>query len=341
MSFIITDRALAANGALHTQHGQIMREREFHYNHDAHLRTLQGNALDQALLAPRFWLDLDNATVELMGQEMDPLIADLMPLSKSVDIGILVAAYRKLGPIDQGETSLSGQVAKKMGNVGASYDGVVIPIYTKAFGREWRAVAGQRAMGYNDLADDQQAAMREVLRLLTENFVNGSPTLNYQGANSPGVKTNPNTLAITLSGSLVTATTYAVAQGIFSAAVNTFRGRENLITAPFNVYLSPEIEGNLNKTDEPTTIARTWLAALREAYPQITFKRSALLVGNQMLFVVPNRQYIQPVTGMAMTTTPIPRATPFDEHQFVSWMASGLLIKSDALGRSGVAFAST
>ena len=53
-----------------------------------------------------------------------------------------------------------------------------------------------------------------------------------------------------------------------------------------------------------------------------------------------NRAYIQPVTAMPITTTPIPRNQPFADYQWITWSASGLQIKTDQDGRTGVVLGS-
>lgn len=338
MSLILRQSVVAANAAAARQWDEVRRLRATFNRTEQHLRRLGAINADTTL-GPRFWLDLDRSTVELIGQEADPLFTDLMALSRSVNIGKLVAAYRRLGPLDAGETSLNGQLPKLMGQTAADYDGIPIPVHSKAFGRQWREVEGQRSMGYDDLADDQQAAVREVIRLMTVNMMDGNPNVEYQGFQSYGIKNNPNTLAVELLADFTDPNaTYAELQSAFVAFVMAVRGGDNRVTAPGTAYVSPEIEQNLQRASGATTMDRTFMVALGETAGVESIKTSYLLTGNEMLYVVRNRAYIQPVTGMAITTTPIPRLQPFADHQFVTWSASGLQIRSDQEGRSGVAY---
>lgn len=341
MSFILNAAVVARSDAARMQFEQRehLRSVGFHMNRSLALNAgLAVNALPD--LSPRAWLDLDTQTVQLIGQEADVLFSDLMALSRSVSIGKIVAAYQRVGAMDAGETSISGQLPHLMGEVGTDYDGVVIPIHSKAFGKKWRELEGLRSIGADDVAENQAAAVREVMRLMTVNFMDGNPLLNYQGANSYGIKTNPNTKAVVLTQDMtLSSATYAQLQAQFAAFVNALRGSTNRVTAPVTVYISPEIETNLTRTVDSTTIARTFIRALAEDTPGVAaIKTSYLLVGNQMVGAVLNSAYIQPVTAMPITTTPVPRLVPFADYQWLSWSASALLIKADQAGRSGVAY---
>lgn len=338
MSFVLNKRTIAASMAANAQMEQRELLRRTGHNMNRHYSTIVGNALPD--LDQRAWLDLDTRTVQLIGQSADVLFTDLMALSRSVNIGKLVAAYKRIGAMDQGETSLTGQTTHLMGDLGTDFDGIVIPVHSKAFGKQWRELEGLRSIGADDIAENQAAATREVMRLMTVNFVDGNPNINYQGANSYGIKTNPNTLGVTLTVDMTSAAaTYVQLQQQVVAFLQAIRGGANRVSAPVTMYISTEIETNLLRATGGTTQDRTFIAAILADTPGLKeIKVSDSLVGNQMIGAVLSSQYIEPVTGMAITTTPIPRNAPFADYQWMSWSASGLLIKADQAGRAGVAY---
>lgn len=341
MSLILNSRVVNASAAARSQYEQRELLRQVAYAGGRSLAAnhgLQVNALPD--LDQRAWLDLDNQTVQLIGQESDPLFNDVMALSRSVSIGKLVAAYKRIGAMDVGDTSLTGQTTKLMGDMATDYDGIVIPIHQKTFGKQWRELEGLRSIGADDVADLQAASVREVVRLMTVNMIDGNPLINYQGANSYGIKNNPNTLAVTLTQDMTSpAATYAQLQAQFATFVRAIRGADNRVTAPITVYVSAEIETNLTRTSGATTMDRSFYTALLADTPGVAaIKTSWLLTGNQMIGVVLNSAYIQPITGMAINTTPIPRQVPFADYHWMTWSASGLLIKADQAGRAGVAY---
>lgn len=338
MSFVLNNAAVARSDLAAAQVAQRELLRRTAFNVNRHHSQMVGNALPD--LDPRAWLDLDSRTVQLLNQAIDPLFTDLMQLSRSVNIGKLVAAYKRVGAMDQGETSLTGQTTHLMGELSSDYDGIVIPIHSKGFGKQWRELEGQRSIGADDIAENQAAAVREVMRLMIVNFVDGSPTINYQGANSYGIKTNPNTIAITLTVDLTSPTaTYAQIQPQIVAVVQAIRGGTNRVTGRVKLYVSAEIETNLLRSTGGTTQDRTFLAALLADTPGLEgIVSSDSLNGNQLIGLVRSSQFIEPVTGMAVTTTPIPRNAPFADYQWLSWSASGLLVKADQGGRAGVVY---
>lgn len=308
---------------------------------EARLRS-EGGLSVNADIGPRPWLEMDTQVVQLIGQEADPLYADLMPLAQSVNIGKFAVAYKKIGDMDAGETSLTGQVTHLMGQTGSNYGGILVPTHAKAFGRSWRETEANRSIGMDELADDQAAAVREVVRLQTVNFIDGNPNLIYQGFAAYGLKNNPATQAITLQVDFTSGTaTFAQMDAELGRVMGVMRGGSNRVTRDFNLYISPEIEANWRRRSGAQTIDRTY-AEVFAATPGVrSIKVSNKLVGNQMIGFVASREFIRPVVGQAVGTTPVPRLRPFDDYQFITWSASGLQIVEDDDGRSGVFYAAS
>lgn len=341
---LIMNKRLAATALGAQQIAHIHNERRIAERMNANLAQslgLEVNALPN--LDPRAWLDLDTATVALIGQEADVMFTDLNALSTPIAIGKIVAAYRRLGAMDAGDSSLTGQTPSLMGSVGGDYDGVPVPIHKKAFGIMWRELEGLRGgnIGYDVVAEHQQAAAREVLRLQTVNFLRGNPNLNYQGVTSTGLFNSPNTLAVQLAADFTDpALTFAEADQAFTAFVQSLRGSTNRVSAPVNVYISTEIENNLSRRSGAQTIDRTWLAVLAETPGVAAIKTSYELVGNQMVAVVMNRAFVEVKTATPINTVQVPRTLPFQDYHWNVWCASALLVKADQDGRTGVAFGS-
>lgn len=310
---------------------------------EAHLRLVSNGALTfNADIGPRPWLELDTRVVQLIGQEADVLYRDLMPLAQSVNIGKFAVAYKKLGDMDAGETSLTGQVTHLMGQTGHSYGGILVPTHVKAFGRGWRETEANRSIGVDELADDQDAAVREVIRLQTENFINGNPNLVYQGFHAYGLKNNPATQAITLLVDFTSSgSTFAQMDAEFGRVLGVMRGGTNRVVRNFNIYISPEIEANWRRRSGAQTIDQTFMQVFAASPGVAKIEVSNELIGNQMIGFVATTEFIKPVVGQAVGTTPVPRLRPFDDFQFVTWGASGLQIFEDDDGRSGVFYAAS
>lgn len=290
--------------------------------------------------------DFDSTTKQLMtGDEGGVLLNDLLPLARSVDIGKIVSEYRKVSDATLARSSISGQHSKPIDHVAYDYEGVVVPIHDAPFGREWREVEAMRSEGFDALADDQAASVRAVRRQMFDNFTNGS-TLTFKGAQSFGIKNNPATQQLNLgAGGLNVdmtspATTYASMQSVIIAALTVLQGRANNVETEIDFYVSPEIWFNLLRTGTNDTRFQTFLEGLRNTPGVRSIKKTNGLVGNQFYALALNSQFIQPVVGMAVTTTPIMRTTPFSDFHWLTWCAAGLLIKRDFAGRSGALYAS-
>lgn len=290
--------------------------------------------------------DFDATTKQLMtGDEGGVLLNDLLPLARSVSIGKIVSEYRKVSDATLARSSISGQHSKPLDHVAYDYEGIVIPIHDAAFGREWREVEAMRSEGFDAIADDQAASVRAVRRQIFDNFTNGS-TLTFKGSQSYGIKNNPATQQLNLgAGGLnvdmtSAATTYASMQSVIIAALTVLQGRANNVETDIDFYVSPEIWFNLLRTGTNDTRFQTFLDGLRNTPGVRSIKKTNGLTGNQFYALALNSQFIQPVVGMAVTTTPIMRTTPFSDWHWLTWAAAGLLIKRDFAGRSGALFAS-
>lgn len=308
---------------------------------EARMRA-EGGYQVNADIGPRPWLELDTQVVQLIGQEADILYTDLLPLAQSVNIGKFAVAYKKISDIDAGETSLTGQVTHLMGQTGHNYGGILVPTHVKAFGRSWRETEANRSIGMDELADDQAAAVREVIRLQTANFIDGNPNLIYQGFHAYGLKNNPATQGITLLVDFTSSlSTFEQMDAEFGRVLGVMRGGANRLVRNYNIYISPEIEANWRRRGGTSTIERTFMEVFQATAGVAKIAVSNELTGNQMIGFVASREFIRPVVGQAVGTTPVPRLRPFDDFQFVSWGASGLQITEDDDGRSGVFYAAS
>lgn len=349
MSFFVDKKGLETNSGLKKQYGFIVNSREANYFHETDLMKRGGMEVNAARLPADVWRDFDVQTKSLMlSDEGGLLLQDLMPLARNVDIGKIVSEYRQYSAAElEVRSSIDGQHAKPVNNVGYDYDGALVLVHSTQVGRQWRELAGMQAEGYDGLVDDQAAATRYVRKRTVDNFVNGTAGLNYKGYSAFGIKTNPNTLAFDLGTAGVNldltaaATTFEQAWGAFVAALQTLQGNANNAVGNVTFYVSDAIWFNLLRIANPgTNNTETILAGLMRIPGIAGFKRTDAVTGNEFLAMILSSEYIRPIVGMPVTTTPIPRVTPMDDFHVLVWGASGLQVKADAQGRAGVLYAS-
>lgn len=350
MAYIVTKAAAALCRGLTAQHAFIANARQAHYEREGRFMAehrLQANA---AQLPAEAWRDFDNNIKMLMtGDEMQGLMRDLEPLSRNVNVGKIVSEYRQFGGADLAvRSSIDGNHAKPVDNSSYDVDGALVLVHSTQVGRTWRELEGMRSEGFDMLLDDQTEAVRYVRRRMADDFVNGTSDLTYKGYKSFGIKSHPNTLALNLGAGglnvdLTSASlTYADANKAFIAILSAMQGGSNNAVGDVSISVSSAIWFNLMRPANPTAeSASDSMLTLLGRIPGIReIKKSDAVTGNELFAIILTSEYIRPIIGMPVTSTPIQRVTPMDDFNILVWSASGLQIKADAKGRSGVLYAS-
>jgi hypothetical protein len=343
------DEQLVGNSRPHTAWwNEVSAVREhFHQTEEAHA-LLMNQALglsNAAAVLPRdAWLDLDGITRRVMrNDEGQVYMADLMPLAKPVNIGKLVHLTRVSGDAGQVVRSMSGQVPVGLDKVTYDYRGVPVPIFSSAYGREWREWNTLQSENFDALADDQEAITAKLRRNMAQYALDGDSSIVFQGYTGYGIRTNPLSKAIELGAGGANidldaaGTTSDAIDGFFTRTLGTVLD-DNLIASKVNIYVSPQIGRNLDRSYSGSagfkmgTLRDYLLTNRRIGKIEVTFE----LTGNQFFGFVPNADYIRPLIGMAVNTTAMTRLNPTDNYQFLVMGAMGLEIRADANGKSGV-----
>lgn len=349
MSFYL-DKQIVANSAASAKQWDFIQSTRAHYegvqksfaaNADLGSHVQAANAA--AVLPRDAWRDFDTTTKQIMtSDEGGPLLADLLPLAKAVSIGKIVSEYRTRSDSGVAQSSISGQLAKGLDKGVYDYDGGLVLIHDSGFGREWREVEGQRSEGFDALSDDQSNATRAVTRAIIGHIVNGVANTKFKGYEALGIKTSSNVASLDLSVDLSSsATTYAQIETVFIAALKQQQAT-NFVKTPLTVYVSSAIWFNLLRRGTNDAAFETFLDGLKRLPGIAAIKMindTSLLSGNEFFMIPLTSEHIQPVVGMAVTTTPIQRLHPFADFNFVTWGAAGILIKADYSGKKGVLWA--
>jgi len=351
MAFYLDKQIVANSRNAKSQFDEVkLRRKAFEANeeHFGHIHGMQVNAA--ARIPQDVYRDFDSQTKQLMtGDEGGVLLNALLPLARSVPIGKIVSEYRRVSDAGEAQSSISGQHRKPMDKVTYGYDGALVLIHDAAVGREWRELEAMRSEDFDALVDDQAAAVRAVRRQLVDNFLNGSPGTVYKGQESFGIKNSPNTQALDLGvGGLnvdltASTTTYADIERVFINALQVLQGAANNVEMDITFMVSSQIWFNLLRRGTNENGWQTFIESLRNVPGVaniIKTNGTNALNGNEFIAMAASGQYIQPVVGMGMTTTPMQRLTPYADWSSLVWTAAGLQIKADAAGRSGVLYAS-
>lgn len=320
---------------------EVSADREWFHNSEDQLAAVR----NQAAILPRdAWLELDDITRRVMrNDEGQAYMADLMPLAKAVNIGKLVHLNRVSSDAGAVTRSLSGQVPTALDKVVYDYRGSPVPIFSTAYGREWREWNTLQSENFDALSDDQEAHTAKIRRDMAQYALDGDASIAVSGYTAYGIRTSPFSKAINLGSAAGGAGIDLTSAG--SDAVDNFITQSlgsmldaNLITGKVNLYISPEIGRNFDKSYSGSTgfkggtLLSYLLTNRRINKIVVTYE----LKGNEFFGFVPNAEFIRPLIGMAVNTTAKVRQNPTDNYSFLVMGAMGMEIRADFNGRSGV-----
>lgn len=345
------DTQLVANSRPHAAWwAELSASREHFHRTEDGMASLIGEARgvsNAAAILPRdAWMDLDGITRRVMrNDEGQAYMADLMPLAKAVNIGKLVHLTRVSSDAGSVVRSMSGQVPVGMDKVIYDYSGTPVPIFATAYGREWREWNTLQSENFDALSDDQEAHTAKIRRNMAQYVLDGDDKIVFQGYAAAGIRTSTKSKVINLGTASSGANIDLTATGTTSDAIDGFFTQTlgamldtNLIAGKVNLYVSPEIARNLDRSYSGSsgfkggTLMSYLLTNRRINKIGVSYELS----GNEFFGFVPSSDYIRPLVGMAVGTQAITRQNPTDNYQFLIMGAMGLEIRSDYNGKAGV-----
>lgn len=338
------DEQLVANSRPHAAWwGEVSANREWFHRAEDALAGVQNAA---AVLPRDAWLDLDGITRRVMrGDEGQTWMGDLMPLAKAVHIGKLVHLTRVASDAGTVVRSMSGQVPVPVDKVAYDYRGAPVPIFSSGYGREWREWNTLQSENFDALADDQEAHTAAIRRDMALYALDGDASISVNGYAAYGIRTSPLSKVINLGSAAGGANIDLTSASTTSDNIDAFFTRTlgamldaNLVTGKVNIYVSPEIGRNLDRSYSGAegfkggTLLSYLLTNRRIGKIEVSFELS----GNEFFGFVPSAEYIRPLVGMAVNTTAITRQNPTDNYNFLVMGAMGVEIRADFNGRAGV-----
>lgn len=338
------DADLIANSRHHQEwwEMQCINREWFHQTEETYARLHNSTAV----LPRDAWMEIDDITRRVMRtDEGSVFMKDLMPLAKTVHIGKLVNLYRVSSDAGSVVRSLSGQVPVPLDKVIYDYRGTPVPIFSTAYGREWREWNTLRSENFDALSDDQEAHTAKIRRNMALYALSGDAGIVVGGYTALGILNHTYSIEVNLGSAVGGANIDLTASGTTSDAIYNFFSQflgaildTHLVTRPVNVYISPEIARRIDLPYSGSagfkdgTLRDALMKNRRIAKIESTYELS----GNAFFAFVPSSEYIRPIIGMAVGTTPMARLNPTDNYQFLIMGAMGLEIKADYNGKSGV-----
>lgn len=301
------------------QKRHVTNQREHFAAHNAQYLgangLFRGNAA--AIIPQDVYREFESQTKELMRAPNLTLMNDLMALAKGLPVGKIEHVYRKVSDSGIVVTDLEGASPVEIDKAQYSYDSSIKVVHKTGFGRSWMEMEGQSSEGFDGLIDDQQNSVRLMQETIAGHLYNGV-NVTFKATTATGIKNSTKTASIDLDASglnidlSASATTPDAIRSAVIAMIDTLRITNN-VSEDVTLYVSREIMSNWQRYYSTSDVGfGTILKALLELNGLAAIKEDAQLSGNEVVGVALSSQHIRPLVGMAVTTVPIVRSSPFD-----------------------------
>ena len=310
----------------------------------------QGMVGNEGIIPQDVYQEFDNVTVErFRSDDGDTFLNDLLPLSRSLNIGKLTHKYRKASDAGLAQTSMTGQTGVKLDQVEYNYDGSIVPIHDIAFGRNFREWNAHNSEGFDALIDDQRESIATLRRHLADNFLDGHTDAdgNYivvDGLSWQGIRNDSRVASVDLGAGGVnfdftdTAQTYAAIEAAFKQVRDVLYITNNC-EKDATYYISREIMSNIERNSSESYSSLPIINRLAQLMGVAAIKVSSKLSGNEIMAFPLSDNLVRPLVGMAINTVAMPRAKFNDDYAFVSWGAIGWDVRTDYAGRNCALYA--
>lgn len=301
---------------------------------------------NDGLIPQDLYQEFDNVTVQEMKlDEGDTFLNDLLPKSKSVNIGTLVTKFRQASDAGNAQTSMSGQVGILMDQVEYTYDGTIVPIHDTGFGRQWREVASQTASGFDALVDDQRESVRTLRNRAADTFMDGHRDKNnviivVDGLSWSGMRADTRVAQVTLSFDFTDVTkTGDEIKNAFIAEIRDVMRITNKCLKDLAYYFSPLAISNMERKFSTQYDSKIIMQELADLVGVGAIKESSKLIGNQVMGFPLDGVNVRPVVGMGINTVAMARPNFNSNHNFATWAAMGWEVREDYAGNTCAVYA--
>jgi len=347
-SIVGNSRAAAA------QWGEVRAVRNAFNIHEESFADLQrraGLVANTGIIPQDVFQEFDNVTVErFRSDDGDAFLNDLLPMSRSVNIGKLVDKFRRASDAGQTQTSMTGQIGIKMDQVEFSIDGTIIPVHDTGFFRNWREWNAQNSEGFDALIDDQRESVAALRRRLADNFLDGHKDndgnfIKVDGLDWQGMRADSRVAQINIGVSGInfdftdTTKTFEQIEAAFKQVRDVLFITNNCEREAV-YYISRQIMSNLERnSSEFASSENKILQRLSGLMGVKEIKSSSKLSGNEMMAFPLDGQSVRPVVGMGLNTVAMPRPVFNSNFEFAVWGAIGFSVRTDFTNQKCASFA--
>lgn len=294
------------------------------------------NAMVSLPVPQEIFVEVDRITKSVITEPTtDAIFRDLMALSKPVDLGVLDYIGRTSSGTSGGVVSMSMSTAHESDITAYKNEHTIVPVFQHSTVRQPREVASFKHAGFDVLLDDHENITRNVRDLISDSFVNGAE-VSYSGQKARGLLNSDKVKAYSTKVDFTSDKTSGedMRNGLL-AALQSHR-QDSLVISPRTVYVSLEIDAQLDRKYIPTDAASRTIREELKSLPLVAdIKPSALITGNTMVAGVLSSEFIRTIVGQEVSSFSNVRTSPFDPFKWFVWAAVGLNIRGDYNDRSG------
>ena len=310
-----------------------------------------GLTVNEGVIPQDVYQEFDSVTVaRFRSDDGDAFLNDLLPLSRSVNIGKLVSKFRRASDAGQTQTSMTGQIGVKMDQVEYNYDGTIIPIHDTGFFRNWREWNAQQSEGFDALIDDQRESVAALRRRLADNFLDGHTDrdgnfIEIDGLDWQGMKADSRVAQINIGAAGInfdftdTTKTFEQIEAAFKE-VRDVLWITNNCERDATYYVSREIASNMERnSSENASSENKILQRLASLQGVKEIKTSSKLSGNEMMAFPLDGESVRPLVGMGLNTVAMPRPVYNSNYEFAVWCATVFQVRTDFTSQKSAMFA--
>lgn len=316
------------------RNGYAAQERTF-----ATTQRAAGLHVNEGLIPQDVYQEFDNVTVErFRSDDGDTYLNDLLPFSRSVNIGRLIHKFRRASDAGVAQTSMTGQIGVRMDQVEYNYDGTLVPIHDTGFYRNWREWNAQQAEGFDALVDDQRESVAALRQKLADSFISGHKdndgnVIVLDAVSWSGMSADSRVAQIDLGAAGVnfdftdTTQTYNSIETAFKE-VRDVLWITNNSGKDATYYVSREIASNFERNSSESYLSLKVNERLATLMGVAAIKVTSKLSGNVMM-AFPLDGSVRPIVGMGVNTVAMPRPVYNSNYEFVVWGAIGFEVRTD------------
>jgi len=331
----------------------VMARNGYAANEAIHANALRaaGIQVNEGLIPQDVYQEFDAVTIErFRSDDGDTFLNDLLPMSRSINIGKLIHKFRRASDAGQTQTSMTGQIGIKMDQVEFNYDGTLVPIHDTGFFRNWREWNAQNSEGFDALVDDQRESVAAIRRKLADSFLDGHKDKNGQiitldAISWAGMRADARVAQINIGAAGInfdftdTSKTYAQIEAAFKQ-VRDVLWIDNNCERDATYYISREIASNMERnSSEFASSENKILQRLAGLMGVAAIKTSSKLSGNEFMAFPLDGSSVRPIVGMGINTVAMPRPVYNSNYEFAVWGATGFEVRTDFTSQKCAMFA--